>query len=61
MLRTAIVGIAAVVVLALAASTSLAAPPTKAGVYEGTLYASGTAALTKVVRLKVAATGKAPA
>ena len=58
MLRTAIVGITAVVVVALAASTSLAASPTKAGVYEGTLYASGTAALTKVVRLKVAATGK---
>ena len=58
MFRTAVVGITAFVVVALVASTSLAANPTKSGVYEGTLYASGTAALTKVVRLKVAATGK---
>ena len=58
MFRAAAVGITALVVVALAASTAFAASPTKAGVYEGTLYASGTAALTKVVRLKVAATGK---
>ena len=58
MFRTAVAGITAFVVVALAASTSFAASPTKAGVYEGTLYASGSAALTKVVRLKVAATGK---
>jgi hypothetical protein len=37
---------------------ALAAPPTKGALYEGTLYASGTGALTKQVRIKVAATGK---
>jgi len=58
MFRTTATGTIAFVVTALLASASLAASPTKAGVYESTLYASGTAALTKVVRLKVAATGK---
>ena len=58
MIRTAIVGITAVAVVAVAASTSVAASPTKAGVYEGTLYASGATAITKAVRVKVAATGK---
>ena len=56
MFRTAVVGITALVVVALAATTSFAASPTKTGLYEGTLYASGAVALTKVVRLKVAAT-----
>lgn len=37
---------------------SFAAAPKRGALYEGTLYASGTAALTKVVRLKVAASGK---
>ena len=37
---------------------ALAAVPKKGGLYEGTLYKSGTAALTKQVRIKVAATGK---
>lgn len=58
MFRPALVGVTAFVLVALLASTSLAASPTKAGVYEGTLYASGTTALTKQVRLKVATTGK---
>jgi hypothetical protein len=40
------------------AVASFAAAPTRGALYEGTLYASGTAALTKVVRLKVAASGK---
>ena len=39
-------------------STALAALPTKGGVYQGTLYASGTGALTKKVRINVAASGK---
>jgi hypothetical protein len=51
--------ILAVVALAgVLAAASLAATPTRGALYEGTLYASGTAAITKVVRLKVAATGK---
>jgi len=43
---------------ALLATTAFAALPTKGAVYEGTLYASGTPALTKQVRVKVAASGK---
>ena len=54
--------IAAVVVAVLGAavlaSGSLAAHPKKGGIYEGTLYASGTAAITKKVRLVVDSTGK---
>ncbi len=53
-----IVGVTAVVVTALLATTAFAALPTKGAVYEGTLYASGTSALTKQVRVKVAASGK---
>jgi hypothetical protein len=48
-----IVGALAVVL----ASTALAALPTKGGVYQGTLYASGVGALTKQIRVKVAPTG----
>ncbi len=51
-------GITVVVSVAVLASTALAAVPTKGGTYEGTLHASGVAALTKQVRIKVAATGK---
>jgi hypothetical protein len=51
-----------VLVFAFLASTlagaSLAAVPKKGALYEGTLFASGTAGLTKVVRVKVAASGK---
>ena len=53
-----IVGVTAVVVTALLATTAFAALPTKGAVYEGTLYASGAPALTKQVRVKVAASGK---
>jgi len=53
-----IVGVTAVVVTALLATTAFAALPTKGAVYEGTLYASGVPALTKQVRVKVAASGK---
>ena len=53
-----IVGVTALVVAAVLASSALAALPAKGAVYKGTLYASGTAALTKEVRVKVAATGK---
>ncbi len=58
MFRPVRVGIAAAVLAAALASTALAALPTKGGVYEGTLYASGATAITKQVRLNVAATGK---
>lgn len=37
---------------------SFAAVPKGGGTYEGTLFASGTAALTKTVRLTVAASGR---
>jgi hypothetical protein len=51
--------IALVIALAGALATgSSAATPKKGALYEGTLYASGTAALTKQVRLKVASSGK---
>ena len=53
-----IVGVTALVVVAALASSALAALPTKGAVYKGTLYASGAPALTKEVRIKVAATGK---
>ena len=49
----------AVVALSTAlAAGALAATPKKGGLYEGTLYASGTAAITKQVRIKVTPTGK---
>jgi hypothetical protein len=51
--------IALVIALAGAlASGSSAATPKKGALYEGTLYASGTAAITKQVRLKVAPSGR---
>ena len=53
-----VVGVTALVLAAVLASTALAALPTKGAVYEGTLYASGVPALAKKVRVKVAATGK---
>ena len=49
--------LASLVMLALPIS-GLGATPKYSGVYEGTLYASGVVGLPKVVRLKVAATGK---
>ena len=50
--------VAAAVLAGVLAVSSFAAAPKRGGLYEGTLYASGTTAVTKVVRLKVAATGK---
>jgi hypothetical protein len=50
--------IAVSVLAAVLASTALAALPTRGAVYEGTLHASGTGAITKKVRLKVDASGK---
>lgn len=38
--------------------SAFAAAPKKGALYQGTLYASGTAAITKEVRLRVAPTGK---
>jgi hypothetical protein len=52
------VGITTFVLAAALASTALAALPTNGGVYKGTLYASGVSAITKQVRINVAATGK---
>ena len=57
MRHTMLLVIAGVLSATLAAG-ALAATPKKGGLYEGTLYASGTAALTKQVRIKVGATGK---
>ncbi len=53
-----LVGMTAVVLAGIVASTALAAMPAKSGVYKGTLHASGIAAITKDVRINVAATGK---
>ncbi len=58
MFRPVLVGVTVIVLAAVLASTALAALPTKGAVYEGTLYASGVPALTKQVRIKVAASGK---
>ena len=57
MFRSIVALIAGVLAVTLV-STALAALPTKGGVYQGTLYASGTGALTKKVRINVAASGK---
>lgn len=51
---SALVTVVIAVVLAVAA---LAAPPTKGGVYEGTLFETSTTALKKNVRLVVTRTG----
>ncbi|MDQ3380299.1 MAG: hypothetical protein M3546_08240 [Actinomycetota bacterium] len=53
-----LVAMTAVVLSGIVASTALAATPAKSGVYKGTLHASAIAALTKEVRIKIAATGK---
>lgn len=53
-----LLGVTAVVLAGIMASTALAATPAKSGVYKGTLHASAIAALTKEVRIKVAASGK---
>jgi hypothetical protein len=58
MLRRLYPIVAAAVLAGMLAVSSFAAAPKRGALYEGTLYASGTAAVTKVVRLKVAATGK---
>ena len=58
MKRPVILVIALAALTAVLAAGALAALPKKGGLYEGTLYASGTAALTKQVRIKVAPTGK---
>jgi hypothetical protein len=58
MFRPVVVGIGVSVLATVLASTAVGALPTKKAAYEGTLYANGAAAITKPVRLKVAATGK---
>jgi hypothetical protein len=58
MTRYITVGIATIVLAGALATGAFAALPTRGGTYEGTLYASGTAAITKQVRLKVTADGK---
>jgi len=57
MSRTSAIALVITLAAALATGAS-AATPKKGALYEGTLYASGTAALTKQVRLKVAPSGK---
>ena len=54
MKRPVMLVIALAALSAVLAAGALAALPKKGGLYEGTLYASGTAALTKQVRIKVA-------
>jgi len=56
--RTLITALAGALVASMLAATSFAAAPKKGALYEGTLFASGTAGLTKTVRVKVAASGK---
>lgn len=58
MSRTFVTALAGALVSATLAATSFAAAPTKGALCEGTLFASGTAGITKTVRLKVAASGK---
>ncbi len=50
--------VAAAVLAGALAVSAFAATPKKGGLYQGTLYASGTAAITKEVRLKISASGK---
>jgi hypothetical protein len=58
MSRTMLMLAAAALVAGALSVSALAATPTKGALYQGTLYASGTTALTKQVHLKVAASGK---
>jgi Tfp pilus assembly major pilin PilA len=58
MKRPMLLVIAVIALSAALAAGALAALPKKGGLYEGTLYASGTAAITKEVRIKVAPNGK---
>lgn len=57
MSRTSAIALVVTLAAALATGAS-AATPKKGALYEGTLYASGSAALAKQVRLKVAPSGK---
>jgi len=52
-----LIGLAAVVAAVAVAGSAFAAPPTKGGVYEGSLYATSAVALKKKVRLVVNKTG----
>jgi hypothetical protein len=58
MLRSLSTVVVAAALAGMLAVTAFAAVPKRGALYEGTLYASGTTALTKVVRLKVATSGK---
>lgn len=58
MKRPVVLVLAVAALSAALAAGAFAALPKKGGLYEGTLYANGAAALQKQVRLKVAATGK---
>lgn len=58
MSRTMLTIAAVAVLVGALAFSALAAVPQKGALYEGTLYANGAAAITKIVRLKVAASGK---
>ena len=52
-----LIGLAAVIGAIAVGGTALAAPPTKGGVYQGTLFETSLTALPKKVRLVVAKTG----
>lgn len=58
MLRSLYTIVTVAALAGMVAVSSFAAAPKRGALYEGTLYASGTAALTKIVRLKVAPSGK---
>jgi hypothetical protein len=58
MSRTLLAVAAIALIAALLGAESSAAPPKKGGLYEGKLFASGVAGVTKTVRLKVAPTGQ---
>lgn len=57
MSRSVRLGIATCCLAAVLATSALGALPTRGAAYEGTLYAGGTTALTKQVRVKVAPNG----
>jgi hypothetical protein len=53
-----LVVIAAALIAGALSAGSFAAVPTKGALYEGTLFASGTAGITKTVKLRIAPSGK---
>jgi hypothetical protein len=58
MSRTLVTVATSALIAASLSTASSAAPPTKNALYEGTLFASGVAGVTKAVKLKVGASGR---